>query len=211
MYGQPNYGGAPGYGQQPMYGGGQPNYGGGAPGVYGAQVTPVMGGQGDPLRAWFDSVDIDRSGRISAAELQRALQSGGMQFSLETTARMVRMYDQNNTGSIDFPEFQQLHQFIQSMTQGFRSRDRDGSGTLAAGEVFAALTSSGYNVSPQTFDFLMRRFDSKRRGCLGFDDYIDLSITVSTARNTFAFYDRARTGQVTFNFENFLIAAMSMR
>jgi Ca2+-binding EF-hand superfamily protein len=175
------------------------------------QQQPPQGNFDPNLRSWFDAVDQDRSGRVDGAELRAALSSGGLAFSAATAERMIRMYDRNSSGSIDFYEFQQLHQFIQQMQQGFRSRDRDNSGSLDAGEVYTALQASGYQITQPTFDTLMRKFDTQRRGCLSFDGYIELSIALSTARNVFAFYDRQRTGQVTFNFDSFLTAAVAMR
>ncbi|KAL3915626.1 MAG: hypothetical protein SGPRY_007150 [Prymnesium sp.] len=39
------------------------------------------------LRHWFDNVDVDRSGAISAPELQRALAQGGLSYSLKSERR----------------------------------------------------------------------------------------------------------------------------
>ena len=38
---------------------------------------------------WFDFIDNDSNGRVSAPELQRALSKGGLHFSLQTVARMI--------------------------------------------------------------------------------------------------------------------------
>ena len=202
----------PGYGQQQGY---PPQQQGGY--QQGGYQQPPPQQQGPPptdvntLRAWFAAVDQDNSGRVEPNELQAALSNGGLRFSASTAERMVRMYDRNGSGSIDFYEFQQLHQFIQQMSYGFKSRDRSGDGQLDGNEVRAALQASGYQLSDQTFQVMMRKFDSKRLGGLKFDDYIELSIALATARNVFAFYDRNRSGQVTFNFDSFLTASMAMR
>ena len=167
----------------------------------GAYQVPTMGGYQQPsaLKQWFDAVDQDRSGKINPKELQAALSTGGYSFNISTAERMLRMFDRDQSGSIGFPEFQQLHMFINTMTQGFKSRDRSGDGSLDGREVRSALQEGGYQVQEGTFQILMRKFDRDQRGSLKFDDYVELSIFISTVRNTF---DLNRSGTVTF--DNFL-------
>ena len=160
--------------------------------------------QNDPALQWFQSVDVDRSGRINVQELSRALSQGGYEFSMATTEKMIRMFDRDGQGQIEFPEFQQLNGFIMNMSNAFRSRDADGSGTLQGHEVRAALASSGYQLQEQTFQSLMRRFDPERAGGLKFDDYIGLSCLLGTASNVFARQDPGRTGSATFRFDEFV-------
>ena len=50
-------------------------------------------------------MDIDRSGKISVQELQRALAMGNLCFSLSTVAHMIRVHDTSGRGEIDFEEF----------------------------------------------------------------------------------------------------------
>jgi Ca2+-binding EF-hand superfamily protein len=228
MYGapQPQYG-APQYGapQQPPYGAPQPPYGApqqppygapqyGAPqysgvGIYGAPA-PVAGGGADPLRAWFDAVDTDRSGRIKAAELQRALSSAGFNFRSGVSEKIIRMFDRDHTGELDFMEFKNAHQFVTTMTQAFRTRDADRSGTLEGPEVRATLASSGFTLSEPVFQVMMRKFDHEKVGGLRFDDYIELCILLGTCRNVFAYYDRNRTGQVVFEFDAFFASMLTV-
>lgn len=90
----------------------------------------------DPqLRAFFDSIDTDRSGQISVSELQKMFANCGFQFSLANcsqvrerwmlsyltaapspnepppgdawalSTQMIRMYDKEGAGSINFNEF----------------------------------------------------------------------------------------------------------
>ncbi|KPI89646.1 programmed cell death 6 protein-like protein [Leptomonas seymouri] len=179
-----------------------------ASGVY-APVTDMMNGNPELLQ-WFRAVDVDGNGTINVPELNAALSSAGVPFSLATTEKLLRMYDKDKSGGITFNEFQDLHQFIMSMKNGFRQRDTSGDGRLDGNEVRAALTASGYQLSEQTFQALMRKFDRQRRGSLGFDDYVELSIFISKVRNVFSFYDRQRTGQVTFNFDTYVAGSVSI-
>ena len=57
----------------------------------------------------FQTVDTDRSGRISSDELQRALSNGTWRtFNPETCRIMISMFDSDNDGGISFNEFQAL-------------------------------------------------------------------------------------------------------
>ncbi|KAK7196670.1 programmed cell death 6 protein-like protein [Novymonas esmeraldas] len=230
-YGQPpssGYGQPPssGYGQPPSSGYGQPPVA--TPLPYNAQYayagaqppTPTVTGVYAPmadqmnsnpeLLQWFRAVDKDGSGTISVPELNAALSSAGVPFSLATSEKLLHMYDKDRNGEISFNEFQELHQFIMTMKNGFRQRDASGDGRLDGNEVRAALTAGGYQLSEQTFQALMRKFDRQRRGSLGFDDYVELSIFISKVRNVYSFYDRDRTGQVTFNFDAFVGGSVSI-
>jgi peflin len=222
-YQQPGYGGGYPPQQGGGYGGGYPPQQGGYPpqgGAYGQQM-PQGGGYGSmppapmgyqppsALQQWFQAVDRDGSGRIGVNELQAALSASGNQFSAGTTEKLLLMFDQDRSGQIGFNEFAQLHQFITTMQQGFRQRDRSGDGRLDGQEIRAALADSGYQLAEGTFQTLMKKFDRHRQGSLSFDDYVELSIFVSTTRNVFGFYDRQRTGQITFSFDMFLAATVS--
>lgn len=48
---------------------------------------------------WFRSVDRDNSGSISANELQM-LTFGGHALGLETSAKLVKVFDKNRSGHI---------------------------------------------------------------------------------------------------------------
>ena len=45
-------------------------------------------------------VDKDRSGQIDAEELRQALSQAGQPFSIEASRIMLRMFDQNGSGTI---------------------------------------------------------------------------------------------------------------
>ena len=77
------------------------------------------------LWGWFCAVDTDRSGMISAAEMQRALSNGFSQFNIETVQLLMNMFDSNQSGQIGFEAFQKVFEFINQWAKIFQSYDRD--------------------------------------------------------------------------------------
>ena len=195
--------------------GAPPNvYGGMMQGMHqGMQPPPIGYGSQpmDPTLALFQSVDRDGSGSISGNELQQALRQGGMEFNLDTAHRMVNMFDKSGDGKIGYPEFQQLNQWVTQMHQAFRQVDTSRNGLLDGQETRRALAASNYHLEEQTFQTMMRKMDKERRGQLSLSAYMDMCMFLGHARNVYAFYDKARTNQVVFSFDAFLVASLSMR
>eukprot|EP00879_Flechtneria_rotunda_P005365 GHRR01005652.1.p1 GENE.GHRR01005652.1~~GHRR01005652.1.p1 ORF type:complete len:183 (+),score=22.21 GHRR01005652.1:192-740(+) len=103
----------------------------------------------DPqLKAWFDAIDTDRSGRLDAKELQRALALGNLNFGLNDVDQMVRAFDTSNARSLGYEEFQRLHIFLVNVQNSFQTFDRDRSGKLTPDEVTNALRQAGFNLDP---------------------------------------------------------------
>jgi Ca2+-binding EF-hand superfamily protein len=57
------------------------------------------------LREVFDLVDVDRSGSISAAELERLLKMLAIKSTKQEVDTMIAEVDSNRNGTIDFDEF----------------------------------------------------------------------------------------------------------
>jgi Ca2+-binding EF-hand superfamily protein len=165
--------------------------------------------QDDEFKKRFEEVDSNHDGKISVKELQQALSKGTFEFSASTTQKIMNMFDRDRSGQLSFTEFKQVHDFITKMANAFRVRDKSGDGILSGEEVRAALAESGYVLSDAVFQLLMRKHDQTQRGGLQFDDYIEVSTTISTSRNVFAYYDKAKTNSVNFNYDSFLGAVLS--
>ena len=87
------------------------------------------------LSTWFNSIDVDRTGTISAQELQRALNLGGLSFSLMACAQ-VRMPLQLHCPLRSLP-WAPLHTSLCSLPcclQMVRLHDKDHSGTISLQE-----------------------------------------------------------------------------
>uniref|UniRef100_A0A7S4FGP7 EF-hand domain-containing protein n=1 Tax=Eutreptiella gymnastica TaxID=73025 RepID=A0A7S4FGP7_9EUGL len=162
----------------------------------------------DPqLQGFFMAVDKDRSGQIDAEELRQALSQAGQPFSIEASRIMLRMFDQNGSGTITMQEFGSLHHYIMQMQAAFQHVDKDKTGSLTFAEVQQAIATSGYVLSQQTLSNVMQKCDRQRRGCLTLDGYIELCCFLGTARNLFAPMDPNRTGTATFSFDQFINVA----
>lgn len=66
---------------------------------------------------WFQAIDKDGNGELTAVELQAALQLGNLNFSLATVAHIIRIHDKTGSGTITFEEFGKLHEFLTNVQQ----------------------------------------------------------------------------------------------
>ncbi|CAJ0956817.1 unnamed protein product, partial [Mesorhabditis belari] len=163
------------------------------------------------LQSIFSSVDRDRSGQISADELQRALSNGTWNpFNPETCRLMIGMFDSNGDGAINFPEFQALWNYINDWTNCFRGFDQDNSGNIDRRELQTALTQFGYRLSDRFYNILMTKFDRTHQGSINFDDFIQLCVVLQTLTAAFRDKDQDRDGVITIDYESFLSMVTSM-
>lgn len=121
--------------------------------------------------------------------------------------------------------------FIENLsTIVFRRYDLDGSGTIDKYELKTALSSfgeflkffflflffflsfsSGYRLSDQFYDLLIRKFDRTGRGTVAFDDFIQACVSIETLTNAFRVRDHRRIGQITIDYEEFLTLVFSLK
>lgn len=104
----------------------------------------------DPqLWQWFTAVDVDRSGSITANELQSALLNGNWtKFDLDTVKMLMAIFDVDRSGTINYTEFAGLWKYIADWQNVFRHFDRDRSGSIDGHELADALANFGYRLTP---------------------------------------------------------------
>ncbi|CAH0395668.1 unnamed protein product [Bemisia tabaci] len=160
----------------------------------------------------FQRVDKDRSGYISADELQMALSNGTWTpFNPETVRLMIGMFDKQNRGSINFEDFGALWKYVNDWQACFRSFDRDNSGNIDCNELKAALTTFGYRLSDTLVQTMLRKFDRFGKGTILFDDFIQCCITLHTLTSAFRQFDQDQDGIITIHYEQFLSMVFSLK
>jgi len=199
--GQPPRGGPmPGQPGIPMVGAPNP-YATGAqqPGwyeVYHSMITPQ---EQQYYQQWFFSVDTDRSGSITGQELAQ-VQFNGQPIGPQVGFKLVKVFDRDGSGSIDFREYSILHKFMTLMQNAFLANDVQRRGVLLPQQTFQAIQSSGFQVSLPTIQAMAKKFDPTNQGII-FSTYLFMCAHLAHARSIFEWNDRARTGQIHLSYD----------
>uniref|UniRef100_A0A7S4I862 EF-hand domain-containing protein n=1 Tax=Vannella robusta TaxID=1487602 RepID=A0A7S4I862_9EUKA len=157
------------------------------------------------LEEWFKSVDQDNSGEIDSSELEAALNAAGDKFEKGTISLMVKIFDIDRNGTIEFNEFVHLFKYINVMRQSFESFDSRKQGFLTFEQTQAALTNARYDFSdPKTFQMLYRRFCNKPQG-MTFEDFMQMAIFLGNLRTLFTLHDTDKRGSIQLNAEEFIL------
>ncbi|KAM4875234.1 programmed cell death protein 6 isoform 2-T2 [Thomomys bottae] len=154
-------------------------------------------------------VDKDRSGVISDNELQQALSNGTWTpFNPVTVRSIISMFDRENKAGVNFSEFTGVWKYITDWQNVFRTYDRDNSGMIDKNELKQAL--SGYRLSDQFHDILIRKFDRQGRGQIAFDDFIQGCIVLQRLTDIFRRYDTDQDGWIQVSYEQYLSMVFSI-
>uniref|UniRef100_A0A2P2L5B2 EF-hand domain-containing protein n=2 Tax=Rhizophora mucronata TaxID=61149 RepID=A0A2P2L5B2_RHIMU len=162
------------------------------------------------LREWFDRVDSERTGNITAIQLKRALAVGNLEFSLSVVQQMIRMYDFDRNGTMSFQEFIALNTFLIKVQQAFSDLERN-RGYLIIDDVYEGLVKIGFSLDSPAFYTACESFDRNKSGRFHLDDFISLCIFVQSARNLFNSFDTTKQGRVTLDLNQFVYCAASCR
>ncbi|ORY81916.1 programmed cell death protein 6-like protein, partial [Protomyces lactucae-debilis] len=156
----------------------------------------------------FCQVDTDGSGAISPKELSGALINGNFTpFDIVTVQLMVRMFDEDRSGTISFAEFAKLWAYLLEWKQLFARFDTDASGTISFIEFSDALAAFGYRLSIEFAQFLFRHHERDRKQRtkeMTFDLFVQACITLRSYTDIFKAFDTDQDGVITIGFEDFL-------
>mmetsp|Transcript_16269 Transcript_16269/g.24262 ORF Transcript_16269/g.24262 Transcript_16269/m.24262 type:complete len:235 (+) Transcript_16269:52-756(+) len=169
---------------------------------YGQYYKQMQHNELAELRKWFMSVDINRDGSITAVELQN-LAFGGRPLGFDTALKLVKVFDKDFSGTIDFYEYATLHKFIQSMQKAFAVADSDRNGTLDAREIHGALRASGFMLSFQAVNAMHRKYNKRGYG-VSFPDFLSMAADIALLRSKFEWMDKQRQGYVTINLDQLI-------
>jgi Ca2+-binding EF-hand superfamily protein len=149
------------------------------------------------LQVKFNSLDRDRSGRLSGREIT-SIAFGTHRFTIDTANILVRAFDTDYSGQIEFQEFAAMNQFVNKMSGQFMANDRDRSGKLNVTEIATALTAEGLQMPPQTIEKIIRKYDrSWNRGGLTFEAFIKVAAHLLHLKAVFQRNDPTNSGRIT--------------
>lgn len=130
---------------------------------------------------------------------------------------MIRMFDRDGNGIINFDEFVSLWKYLAAWRELFDRFDEDRSGRISLQEFEKALVAFGYRLSPQFVSVLFTAFESKTRHMtappkspvpdrngMSFDLFVQACISLKRMTDVFKRYDDDRDGYITVSFEEFL-------
>lgn len=144
----------------------------------------------------------DRGGTIEAHELAN-LAIDGQPLGIVAAIKLIKVFDRDRNGRIDFHEYCALHKFLLTIRAAFVNADHDRSGTLTGQEIHQALVHSGFAyLSLPTVMELLAQYDPQRRG-LYYQHYLLLAAQVAQARSVFEWRDTDRDGVISFNLNDF--------
>ncbi|XP_038900412.1 sorcin-like isoform X2 [Benincasa hispida] len=156
------------------------------------------------LKEWFNRVDSENSGSITAPQLQNALAVGNLNFPHSIVQQMIR------NGTMSFEEFVALNKFLLKLQQAFSDLER-GRGYLVPDDVYEALVKIGFMLDSPAFYTVCESFDQKKNGKFRLDDFISLCIFVQSAGNLFNSFDTAKQGRVTLDLNQFVYCTANCR
>ena len=164
------------------------------------------------LEAWFNNVDADRSGAISVAELQKALQKGGLKFSAKLVASLMRVHDSDNSLELEFREFCELHNDLQSIKLAFDAKGGSTSGKLTLPQVQEALKHLQFTLDMQpdgAFYKLVKSYDFEQKSEIDLERFIAMCVQLRNAQKMFNLFDAhqgtsGRTGRITLDWNQYV-------
>lgn len=197
----------------------------GSAGIYGGyqggggfmqrQQRPTMPPGADPqLWQWFNAVDEDGSGAISATELQAALVNGDWnKFDVDTVKLLMTLFDTDRSGTIGFNEFAGLWKYIAEWQNVFRHFDRDRSGSIDQSELTQAMRGFGFDLPPNIMHLMMQKYIGSGVIVPGgpppsitFDRFLRACVVIRSLKDMFDDADKrsGRRGVIQLNYYQFM-------
>jgi len=120
---------------------------------------------------------------------------------LSFSSLLIKVFDRDRSGEIDFNEYVALHQFVMKMQAAFVQADQDRSGFLDSREIFNALTTAGFQLGYQTVQTLCTKYDTNKNGQISLDSFIQVCAHLASVRSIFEWNDQQKTGKVTLTYD----------
>ncbi|KAL7852376.1 hypothetical protein SRHO_G00181610 [Serrasalmus rhombeus] len=168
------------------------------------------------LRQLFEQI-AGSDQAISASELQDVL-NGVLSrrkeikfdgLSMNTCHSIINMMDVDNSGMIEFQEFKVFWEKLKKWMMLFLSFDTDRSGRMSSYELRSALKAAGMQLNNKLLQLIALRFGDENFE-IDFDDYLTCIVRLENMFRVFQAFDMRNTGEITLNFQQFLLLSMNV-
>ncbi|KAK8761362.1 programmed cell death protein 6-like [Amblyomma americanum] len=163
------------------------------------------------LTSVFESMDRDRTGVINATELQRALANGTWKpFGEDLVMLMVKIFDREFTGKINFEQFSTLWANITDWYNSFKKVDRANCGRLDKTDLQTVFANMGHQLSLAVCHMMIRRFDQLGDNKIMMDDYLRMCVILHIANEEYKKINPEKTGSAKLTYDDFLCNTFEM-
>eukprot|EP00300_Choanocystis_sp_HF-7_P024590 c26089_g1_i1.p2 GENE.c26089_g1_i1~~c26089_g1_i1.p2 ORF type:complete len:151 (-),score=41.95 c26089_g1_i1:30-482(-) len=135
----------------------------------------------DELREAFALYDKNGDGKITTAELRKAMAALGKKATQAEIEDMIHDVDVNQNGTIEFNEFLAMMTQVSSKTESdrqmleaFKVFDKDGNGKISHAELKAAMKDFGQKMSDAEVTALLQACDKDGDGLVDYHEFIDM-------------------------------------
>ncbi len=131
------------------------------------------------IKEAFNIFDKDNDGYITIKELGTVMRSLGHNPTETQLQEMIREYDRDESGTIDFTEFFGLMlnkmketELEENLIETFKVFDRDGNGLLSAQELKYVLRVVEAKISYESIEELIRQADVDGDGLINYQEFV---------------------------------------
>ncbi|TKY75535.1 Sorcin protein [Spatholobus suberectus] len=149
------------------------------------------------LQEWFDRVDSEKSGSITALQLKTALAVGNLEFPLSVVEQMIR------NGTMSFEGYENITD-DSLRNSAYTTRFFLATHFDEFYVCFQALVKIGFMLDSPAFYSVCESFDQSKNGRFRLDNFISICIFLQSARNLFNSFDTAKQGRVTLDLNQFV-------
>jgi calmodulin len=131
----------------------------------------------------FSKFDVDNTGTINAQELNLALTHAGFTLSESEVNDLLKEFDTDGNGVIDFAEFISMIckkssdvDAEEELRELFMIFDSNGSGGISSAEIRYVLKALGESFTEEEIDELMAEGDKDGDGFLNYEEFMNLML-----------------------------------
>ena len=129
----------------------------------------------------FNEIDKDKNGDIDVNELGYALNSIGSFLSEYDLNKLIKEFDCNKSGRIDFEEFLTIVALNmpdshneEDILECFTIMDKNDNGTVSCKDLILLITSMGERLSKEEAEEIIREIDPDNNGYIKYNEYMKI-------------------------------------